>query len=122
MNIKIDIGKVLSASSALVDTSRILRHSRVEIEEVCSQMKDQTELNRCRYELRKQAEATALITAKLVALSISLSDVANVYENVDAQNADALEGTTVQYQRNGQVKTKKLGRTISNRINRILYH
>lgn len=92
MEIKFEQEKLIKAQSDLLHLSRKTRQISFELEEVKRELRQLSELDACKAELRKKAEETELITAQLVNMSLVLEEITELYAGVEARNADRIDG------------------------------
>lgn len=91
MTTRIDVDHAMELSSELLCLSRQIRSLRFSVEEIQKNLRSITELDNCKYELKKQEEDIALLTARVVNMSTGLSEVAELYKKAERRNADLFE-------------------------------
>lgn len=121
MHINIDSPKANSVSSELLGLSRSLRQSRMGVEDVQHQLRQMTELDECKATLRKQEEALAELTAKLVNMSSALREIAEIYRSTEEKILDTLEERPRFNQEPGKVAIYGANDALHRHIQQILY-
>ena len=120
MQIIVNTGKANIASADLLALSRTIRNLREEVEDVRRQLRQHTQLDSCRAELRKQEEALSLLTARLVNLSSALRQISDAYSRAERQNVDRLEEEGAHHQAAG-VTIYEAGSYYRDKFHQILY-
>lgn len=121
MYINIVPQKAYSISMELLDVSRSLRQFRKGVEDVQYQMRALTELDACKSALRKQGEAIAELTARLVNMSAALREISEVYQNTEEKIQDTLEERPRYDRKPGKVIISKVNDTLHRQVQQILY-
>lgn len=111
--------KMLLSGSDLLSLSRSIRQMGDEVESIERNLRRLSELDECRYQLRRQKEAIERSTARTVALATSLRVIAEMYSQVEEQNVCAIEDAPPPYKGERKVRVY-LGSAINERIQRIL--
>lgn len=83
--------KMLSSSSELLSLSRSMRQLSDEVGNVEQALRTLSELDACRYELKRQRDAMDLLTGRVVNLSTSLREIAELYTKAEERNEYNLE-------------------------------
>lgn len=91
MDARVDTGKLNMAAELLLDTSRVVRRLREEVEEVRRQLRQLSQLDECRAALVRQEEALSLVSGGMVNLSAGIQQVSDAYRMTETRNTDILE-------------------------------
>lgn len=83
--------KLLSSSSELLSLSRTVRQLDDEVGSIEKCLRNLSELDTCRYELKRQRDALELLTGRIVNLSTSLREIAELYTRAEERNEYNLE-------------------------------
>lgn len=122
MRIRIDTEKANIASADLLSLSRAIRGLREEVEDVRRRLRQHSQLDTCRAELRRQEEALSILTARLVNLSTALSRISAAYNWAERKSLDRLDGGGgPQRHTAGDVGMYRVGDSYRDKINQILY-
>lgn len=121
MHININPQKANSASAELLDLSRLLRQSREGVEDVQRQLRQMTELDECKAALRKQEEALAELTAKVVNMSSALREITEAYQDTEEKIQDSLEERPQVHREPGKVIIYEVNDAVHRKIQQILY-
>lgn len=121
MHINITPQKANSISADLLDLSRLLRQSREGVEDVRRQLRQMTELDECKTALRKQEEALAGLTAKVVNMSSALREITEAYRDTEEKIQDSLEERPRVNREPGKVIIYGVNDAMHKQIQQILY-
>ena len=91
MQIAVYPEQVNSSSMDMLELSRTVRRCRAEAEDVHRQLQRLSGLEECRRDLRKQEDALLLTMNRLLDLSDSLMEIAEMYTSAEARNEEASE-------------------------------
>lgn len=91
MQITVYPEQVNSIGVDTLELSRTVRRCREETEDVCVQLQRLSGLEECRRDLRKQEEALLVTMNRLLDLSSSLMEIAEIYSTEETKNEEMLE-------------------------------
>ena len=111
---------IRQVSAELLTLSKMVRQSGYEIEDVLRALRMETEFESCKHDLKHQEESAYLLTARLVSLSTTLNEIAQVYERVETASAERLEGVSGFYRPSANGTLDRSGDDTHSRMERIL--
>lgn len=91
MQITVHPEQVNSIGMDMLELSRTVRRCREETEDIRAQLQRLSGLEKCQRDLWRQEDALLLTMSRLMDLSGSLMEVADVYSRGEAKNVEALE-------------------------------
>lgn len=120
MRVEINTGKMREFGEVLVSVSKTSTNLGWELDGVCRQMRQLSQMEECRRVLNVQKEALDLIAVRLAAMGDSLARISETYSLAEARNSDRLEECApVQTVKNTTVYSVQ--QEFKGRIDRILY-
>ena len=91
MKILVQTKQLLSSSSDILSLSRNIRQAGNVVDDIEKNLRQLSELDRCRHELRGQKESIELLTARLVNLSTALCEISKMYNHTEQESEYLLE-------------------------------
>ena len=111
---------IRQVSAELLVLSKTVRQSGYEIEDVLRALRMETEFESCKHDLKHEEESAYLLTARLVSLSTTLNEIAQIYERVEDANEERLEGLSGFYRPPVTGTLYRSGNDTHSRMERIL--